>query len=54
MKWMHVRSGLAMLDEFKLWCTDWIDPDKHSIIKYAFTSECDFKYGPRTTLYEPS
>jgi hypothetical protein len=37
--WIMAETGLAMLDEFKLWCVGWVDPDRHQIIKYSYTSE---------------
>ena len=36
-EWENAETGLAMLDEFKLWCKDWVDPNGHTIVKYSFT-----------------
>ena len=36
-EWKDAETGLAMLDEFKLWCKDWVDPNGHTIVKYSFT-----------------
>jgi len=29
-----------MLDEFRIHCREWLDPDAHQVVKYVFKSEC--------------
>ena len=35
--WVEAYTGTSLIDTFRLYCdNDWIDPNKHRIVKYAF------------------
>ena len=34
--WVPAKTGRAILDEFLIQCSDWVDPNDHAINKYIF------------------
>ena len=37
--WIPAETGRGLLDEFKIDCQDWIDPNEHQITKYVVKSK---------------
>ena len=35
--WVDVNDGRALVDEYLLSCTGWVDPNDHDLVKYRFT-----------------
>lgn len=39
-QWVDFDAGTALIDSFKIFCDDeWVDPNKHRVVKYAFKLE---------------
>lgn len=36
--WVPAETGKALVDEFKISCRKWVDPDGHTVNKYVFKS----------------
>jgi hypothetical protein len=48
--WQPAATGYALIDEFKIQCTNWVDPNGHTITKYVFKVRTQKERGERTTL----
>ena len=46
--WAPTATGKALIDEFHMQCTRWMDPNSHKITKYVFKSKLSFN--PRCGL----
>ena len=47
--WESAETGKALLDEFLIQCSDWVDPNDHAINKYIFKLVSQTERGEETT-----
>ena len=47
--WVPAKTGRAILDEFLIQCSDWVDPNDHAINKYIFKLVTQTDRGEETT-----
>lgn len=48
--WVPAETGKALVDEFKISCRKWVDPDGHTVNKYVFKIIEKKENGNETTL----
>ena len=47
--WLPAKTGRALLDEFLIQCSDWVDPNDHAVNKYIFKLVSQKERGEETT-----
>ena len=48
--WVNAKTGRGLLDEFRIDCTDWVDPNDHVINKFVFKIVQSSSRGEETTM----
>ena len=48
--WVDAKTGRGLLDEFRIGCSDWVDPNDHVINKFVFKIVQSSSRGEETTM----